>query len=78
YTAAMVGQPARAHPEASCMSAVWRVLEITLGILCSTAVRAAILPQSSSAAMRNDLYQRFGVFARFMAEVLRGGISRAA
>lgn len=78
YTAAMVGLPALAHPEGSFMSAVWRVLEITLGILCSTAVSAAILPQSASAAMRNALYQRFGVFARFMAEGLRGDISRTA
>ncbi|RMO24506.1 Fusaric acid resistance protein [Pseudomonas amygdali pv. morsprunorum] len=41
YTAAMVGLPALAHPEGSFMSAVWRALEITLGILCSTAVSAA-------------------------------------
>ncbi|WP_440814541.1 FUSC family protein [Pseudomonas syringae] len=78
YTAAMVGLPALAHPQGAFMAAVWRVLEITLGILCSTAVSAAILPQSSSAAMRNGLYLRFGVFARFVAEGLRGDISRAA
>jgi uncharacterized membrane protein YccC len=35
----------------------------SLGILVSTLVSAAILPQSASAAMRNALYQRFGVFA---------------
>ncbi|KFE43285.1 FUSC family protein [Pseudomonas congelans] len=77
YTAAMVGLPALAHPEGSFMSAVWRVLEITLGILCSTAISAAVLPQSSSAAMRNALYLRFGGFARFVANGLRGDISRA-
>ncbi|ORC57217.1 fusaric acid resistance protein [Pseudomonas floridensis] len=72
YTAAMVGLPALAHPQGSFMAAVWRVLEISLGILCSTAVSATILPQSSSAAMRNALYQRFGVFARFVVDGLRG------
>ncbi|MGG5220415.1 FUSC family protein [Pseudomonas syringae pv. coryli] len=77
YTAAMVGLPALAHPEGSFMSAVWRVLEITLGILCSTAISAAVLPQSSSAAMRNALYLRFGGFARFVVNGLRGDISRA-
>ncbi|MBP1144858.1 putative membrane protein YccC [Pseudomonas sp. PvP027] len=77
YTAAMVGLPALAHPEGSFMSAVWRVVEITLGILCSTAISAAVLPQSSSAAMRNALYLRFGGFARFVANGLRGDISRA-
>jgi uncharacterized membrane protein YccC len=78
YTAAMVGLPALAHPEGSFMAAVWRVLEISLGIVCSTAVTAAILPQSSAAAMRNALYQRFGVFARFVADGLRGTHERAA
>ena len=76
YTAAMVGLPALAHPESSFMAAVWRVLEISLGIVCSTAVTAAILPQSSAAAMRNALYQRFGVFARFVADGLRGSQQR--
>ncbi|WP_426141014.1 FUSC family protein [Pseudomonas sp. DWP3-1-2] len=78
YTAAMVGLPALAHPEGSFMAAVWRVLEISLGIICSTAVTAAILPQSSAAAMRNALYLRFGVFARFVADGLRGNHERAA
>jgi hypothetical protein len=45
YTAAMVGLPALAHPDGAFMAAVWRVLEISLGILCSTLVSAAILPQ---------------------------------
>ena len=72
YTAAMVGLPALAHPEGAFMAAVWRVLEISLGILCATLVSAAILPQTSSAAMRNALYQRFGVFALFVTDGLRG------
>ncbi|WLG75014.1 FUSC family protein [Pseudomonas simiae] len=72
YTAAMVGLPALAHPDGAFMAAVWRVLEISLGILCSTLVSAAILPQTSSAAMRNALYQRFGVFALFVTDGLRG------
>ncbi|TWC59265.1 putative membrane protein YccC [Pseudomonas sp. SJZ080] len=72
YTAAMVGLPALAHPEGAFMAAVWRVLEISLGILCATVVSAAILPQTASAAMRNALYQRFGVFALFVTDGLRG------
>lgn len=75
YTAAMVGLPALAHPDGAFMAAVWRVLEISLGILCSTLVSAAILPQTSSAAMRNALYQRFGVFALFVTDGLRGAAS---
>ncbi|MDD2057419.1 FUSC family protein [Pseudomonas sp. GD03860] len=76
YTAAMVGLPALEHPDGAFMAAVWRVLEISLGILVSTLVSAAILPQSASAAMRNALYQRFGVFAGFVAEGLRGNSQR--
>ncbi|MBV7553689.1 FUSC family protein [Pseudomonas sp. PDM28] len=78
YTAAMVGLPALAHPDGAFMAAVWRVLEISLGILCSTLVSAAILPQSASAAMRNALYQRFGVFALFVTDGLRGRSQREA
>jgi uncharacterized membrane protein YccC len=72
YTAAMVGLPALAHPDGAFMAAVWRVLEISLGILCSTVISAAVLPQTASAAMRNALYQRFGVFALFVTDGLRG------
>jgi uncharacterized membrane protein YccC len=78
YTAAMTGLPALAHPDTSFMAAVWRVLEISLGIICSTLVTAAILPQSSGAAMRNALYQRFGVFAQFVSNGLRGDSDPAA
>jgi uncharacterized membrane protein YccC len=78
YTAAMTGLPALAHPETSFLAAMWRVLEISLGIVCSTLVTAAILPQSSGAAMRNALYQRFGVFAQFVINGLRGETNPAA
>jgi uncharacterized membrane protein YccC len=78
YTAAMVGLPALAHPDGAFMAAVWRVLEISLGIICSTLVSAAILPQSAGAAMRNALYQRFGVFALFVTDGLRGRSKRDA
>ena len=78
YTAAMVGLPALAHPDGAFMAAVWRVLEISLGILCATVVSAAILPQTASAAMRNALYQRFGVFALFVTNGLRGRSQRDA
>ncbi|GBL55893.1 putative outer membrane protein [Pseudomonas citronellolis] len=73
YTATLIGLPATLHPEAAFMSAVWRVLEISLGILCSTVVSAVVLPQTSAAAMRNALYQRFGAFAWFVLDNLGGG-----
>lgn len=76
YTAAMTGLPVLQHPDQAFMAAVWRVLEIGLGILVSTAVSVAILPQSASAAMRNALYQRFGVFAGVAVQALRGNAQR--
>ena len=78
YTAAMVGLPALAHPDGAFMAAVWRVLEISLGILCSTVISAAILPKTAGAAMHDALYKRFGVFAGFVSEGLRGQSTQEA
>ncbi|SDO96763.1 FUSC family protein [Pseudomonas jinjuensis] len=73
YTAALIGIPATLHPDAAFMQAVWRLLEVCLGILCATVVSAAIFPQSAGAAMRNALYLRFGAFAGFVLDHLDGG-----
>ncbi|MFV3414203.1 FUSC family protein [Pseudomonas nitroreducens] len=73
YTATLIGLPATLHPEAAFMSAIWRVLEISLGILCSMLVSATLFPQTSSTAMRSALYQRFGAFAGFVLDNLGGG-----
>lgn len=73
YTATLIGLPATVHPEAAFMSAIWRVLEISLGILCSMVVSATLFPQTSSTAMRSALYQRFGAFAGFVLDNLGGG-----
>ena len=78
YTAAMIGLPVLSDPNGVFMAAVWRVLEICLGLLVSTFVSAAVLPQSASAAMRNALYQRFGVFAGFVVQGLRRDSAREA
>ncbi|WP_213875226.1 FUSC family protein [Pseudomonas sp. dw_358] len=76
YTAAFVGLPVLMHPDGAFMAAVWRVLEISLGLVVSTVVSAAILPQSASGSLRNGLYQRFGNFAGFVAKGLRGDLPR--
>lgn len=74
YTATMIGIPATAHPEGAFMAALWRVLEISLGILCTGTVSAIFLPQTSGAALRNTLYGRFRDFAGFAAEGLQGSL----
>jgi uncharacterized membrane protein YccC len=76
YTAALIGIPAIMNPESAFMSAVMRVVAISLAIICSGIVSAAIFPQTTGAAMRNALYDRFGTFAAYMADVLRGQLER--
>jgi len=71
YTAVMVGLPVVSHPDRVFMAAAWRVLEISLGILCATLVSATVLPRTASSAMRNTLYQRFGSFAAFVVAGIR-------
>ncbi|MNM48914.1 p-hydroxybenzoic acid efflux pump subunit AaeB [compost metagenome] len=77
YTAALIGIPATLHPDAAFMQAVWRLLEVGLGIVVATVVSAAIFPQSAGAAMRNALYLRFGAFAGFVLDNLDGGERQA-
>ena len=71
YTATLIGIPATSHPEGAFMQAIWRVLEISLAILCSGVVSAVIMPQTTSAAMRNALYVA-SLFAAFVLDSLRG------
>ncbi|NWD24171.1 FUSC family protein [Pseudomonas yamanorum] len=78
YTAVMVGLPVVGHPEQVFMAAIWRVLEITLGILCASLISATVFPNTASAAMRNTLYQRFGRFAGFVLSGLRNTTDQAA
>ncbi|MNO80330.1 p-hydroxybenzoic acid efflux subunit AaeB [compost metagenome] len=56
------------------MQALWRVLEISLGILCTGVVSAVVLPQTSSAALRNALDTRFGDFAGLASTGLAGNL----
>jgi len=70
YTTALIGLPAALHPEATFMQAVWRFLEICLGIFCSSFVSGMILPQTSSAALRQAVARRLGSFAAFALDNL--------
>ncbi|MCY1341171.1 p-hydroxybenzoic acid efflux pump subunit AaeB [compost metagenome] len=77
YTAVMIGLPATLHPDDAFMLALWRVLEITLGILCTGLVNGLILPQSTSTDLRNTLHGRFRDFAAFACEGLAGSLDTA-
>ncbi|TWH77115.1 putative membrane protein YccC [Azomonas agilis] len=72
YTAIMIGLPASLHPEEAFMQALWRVVEITVGILCTGLVSGLILPQTSSATLRATSNSRLRDFARFARSGLSG------
>lgn len=77
YTATLIGLTAIQHPETAFVQALWRVLEIGLGVLCCSLFSAAVLPQSTGAAMREAIARRFGAFATQAVTHLPGG-ERAA
>lgn len=77
YTATLIGLTAIQHPETAFVQALWRVLEIGLGVLCCSLFSAAVLPQSTGAAMREAIARRFGDFATLAVTHLPGG-ERAA
>lgn len=72
YTAVMIGLPATFDPDGAFMQALWRVLEITVGILCTGLVMGLILPQTSGATLRATLATRFRDFAGFACAGLAG------
>lgn len=78
YTATLIGVPATTHPETAFMQAIWRVLEISLAIGCTTLVSAVIFPQTTTAALRNALYVRFGTFVAFILDSLDRKLDRRA
>lgn len=77
YTAVMIGLPATAHPEGAFMQALWRVLEISLGILCTGLVNGLVLPQTARADLRRTLHTRFRDFAAFACDGLAGRLDGA-
>lgn len=76
YTAALIGIPNVTAPHALFLAALTRAAEVAVGIVCSSAVSALIVPQRSSLALRRALYARYINFTAFAADVLGRGIER--
>lgn len=72
YTAALIGLPHIHDPENAFIQALWRVLEISLGIICTGLISALVLPQTTSAVLRTQLATRVRDFARYACEALAG------
>ncbi|WP_250512812.1 FUSC family protein [Caballeronia sp. INDeC2] len=77
YTAALIGIPAAQHPEAAYLSALTRVGEVTLGIVCSGAVSALIFPQHAGEQVRTTVRRRFTQFVDYVCRALAGNMERA-
>ncbi|TDV25399.1 putative membrane protein YccC [Paraburkholderia caballeronis] len=77
YTAALIGIPASQHPDGAFMSALTRVAEIVVGILCSGFVSAVMFPQYTGELMRSTVRRRFSSFVEYVAAALAGRIDRS-
>lgn len=76
YTAALIGVPNVTSPHDLFLGALTRAAEVALGIVCSSAVSALIVPQRSSLALHHALHIRYGNFIAFAVDVLGRGIER--
>ncbi|WP_243658590.1 FUSC family protein, partial [Paraburkholderia sp. BL9I2N2] len=55
YTAALIGIPTVMEPNGLFLAAMTRAAEVTIGILCSGAISALVLPLRSSTALQHKL-----------------------
>ncbi|HZZ11109.1 MAG TPA: FUSC family protein [Paraburkholderia sp.] len=76
YTAALIGIPDVTTPHDLFVAALTRAVEVCVGIVCSSAVSALILPQRSTLALHRALQTRYRNFTAFAAGMLHQGIVR--
>jgi uncharacterized membrane protein YccC len=77
YTAALIGIPAAQHPDGAYLSALTRVAEIVVGIVCSGVVSGLVLPQFTGEQMRTTVRARFSAFVEYVSASLAGKADRA-
>jgi uncharacterized membrane protein YccC len=77
YTAALIGIPTVTDPNGLFLAALTRAAEVAVGILCSSAVSALIVPQRSSLALQRALRNRYLDFTAFASQVLGGKVDRS-
>lgn len=74
YTAVLIAIPTVDAPNDVYMSALTRVAEVTIGILCSASVSALIFPVTSSAALLQALRSRYENLTKLASEALTGSM----
>ncbi|MDR6377635.1 FUSC family protein [Paraburkholderia caledonica] len=77
YTAALIGIPASQHPDGAFLSALTRVAEVVLGIVCAGAVSGLVFPQFTGLQMRGTVRARFSAFVEYVSTSLAGRNDRA-
>lgn len=77
YTAAIIGFPAVSQPGAIFDLAVWRVVEIGLGIICATLVHSLVFPRPVGTVLRARLSAWLGEADRWALDVLKGADEQA-
>ncbi|WP_133648083.1 FUSC family protein [Paraburkholderia flava] len=76
YTAVLIGIPASQNPDGAFLSALTRVTEVVLGILCAGAVSALVFPQHAGEQMRTTIRARFSSFVDYVSATLSGQVDR--
>jgi uncharacterized membrane protein YccC len=77
YTAALIGIPASQHPDGAFLSALTRVAEVVVGIICAGAVSGLVFPQFAGLQMRGTVRARFSAFVEYVSASLAGHNDRA-
>ncbi|NML29679.1 FUSC family protein [Paraburkholderia antibiotica] len=77
YTAALIGIPASQHPDGAFLSALTRVAEVVLGIVCAGAVSGLVFPRFAGLQMRTTVRARFSAFVEYVSASLAGRNDRA-
>ncbi|MFT4064145.1 FUSC family protein [Paraburkholderia sp.] len=77
YTAALIGIPASQHPDGAFLSALTRVAEVVIGIVCAGAVSGLVFPQFAGMQMRGTVRARFSAFVEYVSASLAGRNDRA-
>ncbi|WP_250533761.1 FUSC family protein [Caballeronia sp. AZ10_KS36] len=77
YTAALIGIPAAQHPDGAYLSALTRVGEVTLGIVCAGTVSALVFPQHAGEQIRATVRRRFAQFVDYVCRAMSGDMERA-
>ena len=78
YTAALIGVSNAEAPLGAFDAAVTRMMEVSLGIVCSALVSAVVFPRYSSSLLETQVRKRFSGFVDFIRAASLGKLDRGA